>query len=87
MMSENKMNKEIEEKRLENITGGAGTGHVWYEISPADCVECGQCADNCMCGCIEAVDGGKFRIVQEECIGCGNCYNICPTETIIEHRE
>lgn len=51
---------------------------VSYEIDPALCRGCGQCARGCPAGAISGTPGRVYRIDRERCIRCGQCLVSCP---------
>ena len=57
----------------------------WFPvIDSARCVNCGKCADFCMFGVYEKVDG-RFRVVKPAACktDCPACARICPANAII----
>ena len=57
----------------------------WFPVIDASrCVNCGKCADFCMFGVYEKVDG-KFRVVHPAACktDCPACARICPANAII----
>jgi len=45
------------------------------------CTECGDCAEVCIFGALERVDG-KVERDFEKCFGCGRCVTACPNEAM-----
>ena len=45
------------------------------------CTDCGECAEACIFGALEMVDGTVERD-YDKCFGCGRCATVCPTEAI-----
>ena len=56
-------------KRLEGLT---------VAVDEDVCTDCGDCAEACIFGALEMVDG-KVERDFEKCFGCGRCETICPT--------
>ncbi len=50
-----------------------------FEISD-DCIQCGNCHDNCPQGIINK--GNPYKIQQEHCLHCGLCFENCPISAI-----
>ena len=51
------------------------------QVSPDECVDCGQCVDECPAGAISMADNGAV-IDRGACTGCGQCVEACPVEAI-----
>lgn len=45
-----------------------------------DCVNCGDCVESCISGCISIEDGVE-KTDYDKCIGCGRCVKYCPMGT------
>lgn len=86
MKDNNRINKEVEDAKLEKVTGGYFGPTETYEIIQERCAGCGAC--ECECPSIAIVrsdDGFSFRINQEDCVYCGRCYQICPINAVVMH--
>jgi NAD-dependent dihydropyrimidine dehydrogenase PreA subunit len=59
-------------KRLEGLT---------VAVDEDLCTDCGECAEVCIFGALEMMDG-KVQRDYEKCFGCGRCVTVCPTEAI-----
>ena len=55
------------------------------EITSSQCIGCGMCAADCVCGII-AMENGKPVIPEEKknmCVHCGHCAAICPSGALV----
>jgi len=59
-------------KRLEGLT---------VAVDEDVCTDCGDCAEGCIFGALEMVDG-KVERDFEKCFGCGRCETVCSTGAI-----
>lgn len=53
-------------------------------VDPDRCTQCGQCAEDCPVGVLEA-DGGPPRVLphrENACIGCQHCLAVCPAAAL-----
>ena len=50
------------------------------EIDPDQCIECGQCRQNCRFDAISA--DGKYKVDPFACEGCGVCELVCPVGAV-----
>jgi hypothetical protein len=73
---------------IKNIGMGCGSRagklEMHSKIKPsvkANCIECGQCIEQCPVGALSS-ENGKTRIDQERCIGCAGCIAVCESEAI-----
>jgi len=57
---------------------------VTYEIDPARCRGCGQCAKNCPVSAISGQPGKAFKIDTSRCTKCGQCLIICPFGAVVK---
>ena len=44
------------------------------------CIDCGNCAKNCLQRCIEPEI--PYQIQQEHYLHCGNCHAVCPVQAV-----
>ena len=59
-------------QRFEGLTIAVDSEH---------CTDCGDCAEVCIYGGMEMVDG-KLVFQDEKCFGCGRCERVCPSGAI-----
>ena len=59
-------------KRFEGLT---------IAVDSERCTDCGDCAEVCIYGGMEMVDG-KLVFEEEKCFGCGRCERVCPSEAV-----
>lgn len=57
---------------------------VKYEIDPARCRGCAQCAKNCPTRAISGSPGKAFEIDQTRCTKCGQCLIVCPFKAVMK---
>lgn len=57
---------------------------VKYEIDPARCRGCAQCAKNCPAKAISGSLGKAFKIDQTRCTKCGQCLITCPFRAVMK---
>lgn len=57
---------------------------VKYEIDPARCRGCAQCAKNCPAKAISGSPGKAFKIDQTRCTKCGQCLITCPFRAVMK---
>lgn len=50
-------------------------------IDKDKCVGCGECAKDCVAGCLY-VENGKAATKETGCIRCGHCYAVCPAGAV-----
>ena len=73
---------------LKNLAMGCATGagkreqhSPRFEVDPAKCVGCGECARVCP-EAAAVVAEGRASIDKARCIGCGECYTHCPEKAV-----
>lgn len=79
------MKKELNEKKMENIVGGApnSDSNKKAVIDEEQCVGCGCCDAECpVCAITPVPDGVAYRVDRNLCIGCGKCERECPMMAI-----
>jgi ferredoxin len=58
------------------------TSNYIAQISPDECLECGDCADVCPINAITMPEEGQPVIDKESCLGCGVCALNCSSESL-----
>ncbi len=54
---------------------------VTATIDPDVCIQCGECAENCVYDAIDT-SGEFYEVIDVACQSCGKCAAICPTNAI-----